>query len=50
MQTLLRFTLVLVIVAFASTARAQQAQACYVGEDYQGGPPKSCNKESSHLS
>ncbi len=37
MQTLLRFTLVLLIVAFASTARAQQAQACYMGEDYQGG-------------
>ncbi len=37
MQTLLRFTLVLLIAASASTARAQQAQACYIGEDYQGG-------------
>ncbi len=37
MQTLLRFTLVLLIVAFAGAARAQQAQACYVGQDYQGG-------------
>ena len=38
MQTLLRFTLVLLIAAFTGAARAQQAQACYVGEDYQGGP------------
>ena len=37
MQTLLRFTLVLLMVAFTGAARAQQAQACYVGEDYQGG-------------
>ncbi len=38
MQRLLRFTLVFLIAAFAGPARAQQAQACYLGEDYQGGP------------
>ena len=37
MFSLLRLSLVLLIVAFAGTPRAQQAQACYIGEDYQGG-------------
>ena len=41
MLSLLRPSLVLLVAAFAAwpgLARAQQAQACYMGEDYQGGP------------